>query len=523
MAVILKAKKAVILKLRNPAKVTTVIPTAKLVTSKGQELVAVPHRPDETRVLRSLGFDIPDPILHHYEWPRARGLYEPFSTQLSTAAIMTMNTRGFVNNAMGTGKTLSTLYAYDYLRQCKQAKKLLVICPLSTMERTWADEVFRTFPHLQANVLYGSAERRKKLLADLGADIYIINTDGIQIIAPLLAKRPDIDTVVIDEIAMFRNYDTRRFRIMNTILNKQPIQRRAWGLTGMPTPNAPTDAWAQCRLVTPGNTAVPKYFGAARDLVMDKVATFKYLAKASANATVLEWLQPSIRYTLDEVVELPDEVILERHAEMSDQQKAAYQMMISKLKTEYEGGQILAVNEANKASKLVQIACGVAYAQDGNRVILPAPNRIALAKELIEESEGKVIVFVPLTGALEHVAAELAKDWPVGVVHGATPKAERDSIFQGFQDGTEPHVLVANPGTMSHGLTLTRATTIIWFAPIYSLDIYGQANARIRRPGQTQKTRIVQISGSTIEERIYAKLVRKESTQSILLDLLEDQ
>jgi SNF2 family DNA or RNA helicase len=256
---------------------------------------------------------------------------------------------------------------------------------------------------------------------------------------------------------------------------------------------------------------------------MDKVATFKYLAKASANATVLEWLQPSIRYTLDEVVELPDEVILERHAEMSDQQKAAYQMMISKLKTEYEGGQILAVNEANKASKLVQIACGVAYAQDGNRVILPAPNRIALAKELIEESEGKVIVFVPLTGALEHVAAELAKDWPVGVVHGATPKAERDSIFQGFQDGTEPHVLVANPGTMSHGLTLTRATTIIWFAPIYSLDIYGQANARIRRPGQTQKTRIVQISGSTIEERIYAKLVRKESTQSILLDLLEDQ
>ena len=176
-----------------------------------------------------------------------------------------------------------------------------------------------------------------------------------------------------------------------------------------------------------------------------------------------------------------------------------------------------------KASKLVQIACGVAYAVDGKRIMLPAPNRIELLRELIAESEGKVIVFVPLTGALEHVAQELSSEWEVAVVHGATPKAERDEIFGSFQNTPSPHVLVANPGTMSHGLTLTAATTIIWFAPIYSLDIYGQANARIKRIGQKSKTRIINVSGSPIEDKIYERLEKKETMQSLLLDMLENQ
>jgi len=523
MATILKEKKAVILKLRDPARVTTVIPTARLVKHKGATLVAVPHRPDETRVLRALGFKLPDPMRVHYEWPKASGRFSPYQTQLETASFASMNSRCFINNSMGTGKTVSSLWAYDYMRTTRQVKKLLIICPLSTMERTWADEIFKTFPHLQANVLYGSAERRKKLLADKAADIYIINTDGLRIVKDLLAKRDDIDVVIVDEVAMFRNAGTTRFKVLNEILNKQPVQRRVWALTGMPTPNAPTDAWAQCRLVTPGSTAVPKYFGAARDALMDSRGPFKFVAKPSANDTVREWMQPSIRFSLDDVTELPEQVILHRHAEMSEAQKRAYNMMLSKLKTEYAGGEILALNEAVKASKLVQIACGVAYAVDGQRVMLPAPNRIELLRELIAESEGKVIVFVPLTGALEHVAKELSDEWEVAVVHGATPKSERDQIFGNFQNAPNPHVLVANPGTMSHGLTLTAATTIIWFAPIYSLDIYGQANARILRIGQKSKTRIINISGSAIEEKIYDRLEKKESMQALLLDMLEKQ
>ena len=77
-----KDKRALVLKLKNPARVTTVVPTAKLVTHNGQTLVAIPHRPDEVKVLRNLGFDAPDPMQYYYKFP---GRFKPFAAQIETA------------------------------------------------------------------------------------------------------------------------------------------------------------------------------------------------------------------------------------------------------------------------------------------------------------------------------------------------------------------------------------------------------------------------------------------------------
>ena len=124
---ILKDKKAVVLKLKSPERVTTVIPTAKTVKHQGARLVAVPHRPDETRVLRNLGFDVPDPMPIHYDWPKASGRYDPFIAQRETANFLTMHHRAFCLNGMGTGKTNATLWAFDYLRRSKQVQRMLVV------------------------------------------------------------------------------------------------------------------------------------------------------------------------------------------------------------------------------------------------------------------------------------------------------------------------------------------------------------------------------------------------------------
>ena len=517
MATIVKQKEAVLLKLKNPNRVKTVIPTAKILKD---HVVAVPHRPDETRVLRALGYDAPDPMKMHYEWPLASGKFKPFEAQLETANFVTMHNRCFILNSMGTGKTVSSLWAYDYMRSRKQIKKALIICPLSTMERTWADEVFKTFPHLDAQVLYGSRERRNKLLKQ-DAHLYIINTDGLRTIEDALKTRPDIDLVIVDEIAMFRNGSTNRWKTLNNILNKQ-TQRRVWALTGMPTPNAPTDAWAQCRVVRPDNKDVPAYYSKARDALMRQLTQFKWVARENANDVIKEWMQPAIRYSLDDCTDLPPQIHMSRDVEMTDEQKKAYKEMFGKLKTEVEGGEILTVNEAVKANKLVQIACGVAYAPDGSTIHIPANHRIEVLIEAIEESEGKVIVFVPLTAVLEDVAEKLSQHWEVKTIHGGTPKNERDETFRQFQQYDQPHVLVANPATMSHGLTLTKATTIIWYAPVHSNDIYEQACARVRRPGQTRTTVIVHVSGSEIERRIYERLKTKQHMQGLLLDMMKD-
>lgn len=509
-------KKALVLKLRNPSKVTTVVPTAKLVQHNGQTLVAVPHRPDEVRVLRNLGFDAPDPMAYYYKFP---GRFKPFKAQIETANFLSMHDRAFCLNSMGLGKTVTSLWAFDYMRDAKMVNKALVICPLSTMERTWADEVFRTFPHLNASVLYGTRERRLKLLKQ-DADIYIINTDGIKTIAEELKNRPDINLIIVDEMAMFRNSSTERWKTLNTICNKQ-TPRRIWALTGAPIPHEPTDAWAQCRIVNPTNPNVPPYFGRFRDMVMRQITQFKWVPRDDALETVYKVMQPAVRFALDDCVDLPEQTFMERDVEMTPDQKKAYKNMLDKLIAEFAEGDVLAVNEAVKANKLVQIACGVAYGKDGDHIKIDNSSRIEVLKEVIEESEGKVLVFVPLTGVLEDVVSQLSADWTVAAIHGGTPKAERDQIFKDFQNTKDPHVLVANPSTMSHGLTLTAATTIVWYAPIHSNDVYEQACARVRRPGQTRTTVIVHIAGSDIERRIYNRLRKKQKLQGALLDIMK--
>lgn len=515
---IIRDKKAVVLRLKNPARVTTVIPSAKLVD---EHTVAIPHRPDETRVLRNLGFRVPEPMPLHYEWPKVRGRLPPFDAQRETSSFLTMNSRAFCLNSFGTGKSNAALWAYDYLRTCKTVNRTVIICPLSTMERAWGDAVFQTFPHLDAVVLHGSSARRLKLLAE-PRDIYIINHDGLRIISKALANRPDIDLVVVDELALARNSGTDRWKALDTVCNKQHA-RRVWGLTGSPTPNSPTDAWAQCRLVTPDNPEVPKFFGRFKDSTMRQVSPFKWVPRHNANEVVLKAMQPSIRFSLEDCVDLPEQIILDREVGMTPEQTRLYKEMNTKLKTQIAGGEVIAVNEAVKASKLVQIACGVTYGISGDELSVPNGPRVAEVAELIDESEGKVIVFIPFTGALNEVATELGKLFTVKVIQGSTSKSERDQTFADFQTQADPRVIVANPSTMSHGLTLTAATTIIWFAPTWSSETYEQACARVRRPGQTKKTVIVHIAGTDIERKIYKRLAAKQSMQGLLLDMVQEQ
>lgn len=502
----------VVLNLSNPQRVTTVIPTARLFDYKGSQLVAVPHRLDETRVLRNLGIRAPSPILHHYSWP---GQYNPFFAQSETAQFLTLNPKAFVLNDMGTGKTLAALWAFDYLRSVKLAAKMLVISPLSTLERTWADEVFKHFPHLDVAVLHGTKDRRLKQL-DEDRDIYLINHHGIGVIEKeLIAK--GFDTIVVDEGAVFRNASTALWKSLNRIAS--PIER-IWWMTGTPTPNAPTDAWAQCRIVCPER--VPKFFGKFRDMVMRQMGQFKWLARDNATEIVAEAMQPAVRFTRDQCVDLPPTIPMPRHAPMSPEQAKAYKEMLSKLTMEFQGDAVQAVNEAVKMSKLVQIACGVVYGLDGQEVVLPSQSRIDVVKEIIEDAAAKVIVFVPYKAVMRHVADTLSKDFTVSVISGDTPKAERDRIFADFQNERGgAQVLVAQPAAMSHGLTLVSANVVCWYAPVTSNEIYEQANARVTRPGQKHTTWIAMIEGSAVERRIYERLQGKQKMQGLLLETVK--
>jgi len=432
---------------------------------------------------------------------------------------LTLNQRMFVLSQIGTGKSLSALWAYDYLRSIGVVKRMLIVTPLSTMDRVWADEVFNHFPHLETTVLYGDAQRRVAQL-EYPADIYIINHDGIKVpeIHNALLLREDINVLCIDELAEFKNSGTDRFKsLKKLVVGKKYV----WGMTGTPIPNRPTDAWAQCQLINPSR--VPKYFGRFRDMVERKVSQFKWIPRDDALTVVQEAMQPAVIFRRDECVDLPPTTYESRYVELTTEQKKAYKQMMNTLVAEAKDGQIMAVNEAVKMGKLVQIAAGCAYDAAGENVYFDCGSRIEVLKEVIKAAEGKAIVFVPLTGSLEMLAKELRKTWSVAVVHGSVGKGARDKIFGDFMrsDG-EVQVLVAHPRCMSHGLTLVEANVIIWYIPTNNSTEYEQANGRITRPGQKRDTLIFHLEGTEVERRMYKRLKDKGSVQGLLLDLVKE-
>jgi SNF2 family DNA or RNA helicase len=512
---VVEEAQAIALKLDNPQRVTECIPSAHRVTLHGADLVVVPHKPAEVRVLRNLGIKAPAPIMHYYDWV---GDFTPYEHQKATSAFLTMNHKALVLNEIGTGKTQSALWAADYLMKQGVINKVLIVSPLSTLERVWGDAIFKGFIHRQHAVLHGSAKKRKQLLKT-DVDFYIVNHDGFGIISDDCHGM--FDLVIVDEAAVYRTPGTTRFRLFRKWMDNNP-DVKLWMMTGTPTPNNPTDAWALAKLVD--SPYAPRTFGSFRDQVMQKLGKWSWVPRPGALTTVQHVLQPAVRFTRDECFDLPDTVFQTRKVELTKDQRMHYDKMMKSFITDVANGeQITAVNEAVKLQKLIQIACGVAYNDRGENVEIDCKPRVQAVLDTIEEIGGKVIVFVPLTGTLHMLHKELAKHYTVGIVNGEVSAKKRNVIFQGFQERTEPRIIIAHPATMAHGLTLTAAKSIIWYGPITSNEQYVQANGRVERIGKRHVTNVVHIEATTLERKMYKRLETKQRLQGLLLDLIQQE
>lgn len=480
--------------------------------------ILVPHKPYETYMLRKLGFDAPSPILSYYDWPHPLD-EPPFEAQRQTAAMLTMHDKAYCLNSMGTGKTRSALWAWDFLNKAKLAKKLLVVAPLSTLSFTWAREIFSTLPHRKCVVVHGTKHKRIQALQDLEADIFIINHDGVKTVLSNLQERQDIDTLVIDELAVYRNGMATRTKTMR----KEAARFKwVWGMTGSPIPNAATDAWAQASIITPQR--VPKYFKHFREDLMIRISQFKWAPKPNAIEKAFAALQPAVRYTLDDIVELPEAVTRFVDIDMGPTQAKVYKQLAATCYAAVKSGEITAANAGACMNKLLQVSSGFVYMNDPNRktAVLDNDNRIDALTDTVLSTDSKMLVFAPFKHTLAGIAAALESEGiDFATMSGDTPAGERAEIFNLFQNTFKYQVLAAHPQCLAHGITLTAADTIIWFAPITSLEIYDQANMRIRRVGQKRKQLYLHFQGSAVERRIYRLLQNKQSVQEELLSLFE--
>ena len=294
-------------------------------------------------------------------------------------------------------------------------------------------------------------------------------------------------------------------------------------MTGTPTPNDPTDAWALAKLVN--SPYCSSTYTSFRDQVMMKIGQWKWIPRPESVNIVKDVLQPSVRYVRDECFDLPDTIVQTRKVPLTKMQEKYYKEMLKRFIIEFkeEEGSITAVNEAVKLQKLVQIACGVVYDDDKQNIELDCLPRIKVVEEVIEEAGEKVIVFVPLTGTLHMLERKLKNRWSTAIVNGAVSAAKRNKIFNDFQNSEEPRVLIAHPATMAHGLTLTMASTIIWYGPVTSNEQYVQANGRIERIGKKHVSNIVHIESIAVESKMYDRLRNKQKLQGLLLDLIQQE
>jgi len=452
--------------------------------------------------------------MNDYNWP---GQFIPFAHQKVTAAFLAERPKAFCFNEQGTGKTASVIWAADYLMNIGVVRRVLVVCPLSIMKSAWQNDLFKFAMHRTCDIAYGDRKKRAKIING-GAEFVIINFDGLAIVKDDVANG-GFDLIVIDEASAYKNPTTERWKVLRD-LNK--TIRGLWMLTGTPAAQSPVDAFGLAKLVNPKGVA--PFFGQFRDQVMYKVGMFRWVPRPNAQAVVHNVLQPAIRFEKDQCLDLPDVTHVERDAPLTAQQMKFYRMLKNDMIMKAAGEEISSANAATNLNKLLQISGGAVYTDQKEVVEFDVSNRLQVVLEVIEESSHKVLVFVPFTHTIELLRAYLiANHITCAVINGAVPVNRRSSIVDDFQNTDLVKVLIIQPQAASHGLTLTAANTVIWYAPVMSVETYLQANARINRPGQKNAMTVVHIKGSEVEERLYRMLNTNIDNHTKIIDLYRQE
>lgn len=504
--------KALLVRTDNPSSITDLIKKSRTVSP---DEVVVHWGLKEAQTLADLKYyNVPSPIERDYRWT---GKLAPFAHQKTTAGFLTVNRKAFCFSEAGTAKTATVIWAADYLMKIKKIKRVLVVCPVSIMRSAWQKDLFSFAMHRSCDIAHGDAKLRKRVIHG-GAEFVIINPDGLAMMKDEIIKA-GFDLVVVDECTVAKNPQTARWKALHDITKNSEW---LWMLTGTPAAQSPLDAYGLAKLVNPA--ATPRFFSAFRDSIMLKVTQFKWVPKPHAQAVVHQLLQPAIRYERKDCLDLPDVLHVDREAPLTPQQKRYYATLKNQMLFEADGEEVSAVNAAVKIQKLLQISGGAVYAESGEVVEFDVSNRLAVVKEVIEEASHKVLVFVPYTHTITLLEDYLTKEGiSCAVINGAVPVHKRATIVDDFQMKTDPRVLILQPQAAAHGLTLTAANTIIWYAPVTSVETYLQANARINRPGQKNEMLIVNIQGSEVERRLYAMLQGNIDNHEKIIDLYRQE
>lgn len=447
--------------------------------------------------------------------------YTPMSHQKVSIAFLKKHTEVFDMSDPGTGKTLVEIMDFADRRK-KKGKCALVIASKSLLESAWGDDIRKFAPTLSTSVAY--ATNREAAFAAT-ADVYITNHDAVK----WLALKPKsffakFDTLICDESSSMKHRTSERSKGLLKIRKYFHYVRL---MSGTPNTNGVCDLWHQFLILDGGQRLGKSFFGFRSALCVPEqngpgAAMVKWIDKEGAEAIVAALVEDIvIRHRFEDCVDIPENNQYSVNYHLSKKHLAAYKELEDNSILLLKKSSVTAINGAVLYGKLLQLASGAVYNDDGAYSLVDT-GRYELILDLVEARAHSIVFFHWTHQRDELIKLAKSRKITYALIDGTVAGKKRDEIVKHYQAGFYD-VLFAHPQSAGHGLTLTKGTATIWCSPTHNLEHYLQGLKRIHRIGQKEKTEtIMVIAPGTIEEKVYASLIEKDVRLTTLLDYLKE-
>ena len=429
---------------------------------------------------------------------------------------------------MGTGKTKVAIDNLAMLYDKGKINGVLIIAPKGVY-KTWYSQEFPI--HMPTHVHYKMVlwqaiinqkqKKRLDILFKTGVELHVLimnveafsTTKGVEFARKFLSCHETF--MVVDESTTIKNPEAKRTKnIINLAIHAK--YRRI--LTGSPVTKSPLDLYKQCEFLDPDLLNHSSYYTFRSRYATMRSANFNgrsvQLVVGYKNLEELsEKLKPfSYRVLKDDCLDLPPKTYMKRIITLTPEQEKIYRQMKQMALAEMNGKVITTMNALTQLMRLHQITCGHFKADDDS--IQPIKNnRLSELLEVLEELEGKAVIWAHYQFDVQTIVKAIEEKYgekSVVTYYGLTPNEIRQTNLERFQTKDETRFLVGTPQTGGYGITLTAASTMIYYSNGYDLEKRTQSEARIDRIGQKfPMTYVDIIAEDTVDERIVKALRKK--------------
>ena len=438
----------------------------------------------------------------------------PYAHQQTTTDFIIKTKGCIITSDPGTGKTRAVL---DALKTFKG--RTLVLAPLSILEAAWAEDIQKFTPDLTYDIAY--AKNRQKIFDTSTASLIITNFEAVNFLAKNLSLLDSFNTLVIDEFTAFKNRTSKRSKACKRISS---CFDRKIIMSGTPNSNTILDIWHPVNIVDDGQRLGARFYSFRHQVCTPKFNGFanEWIDKPGAEDAIADILKDiSIRFDLKDCIDLPDNIKRTVTTKLTPSIQKMYNTLSEESVLYTKTGTVNAIHAGARVKKLLQLVTGAVYDED-SLVQFVHQERYDIVMTLVEQRKHSLVAFNWRHERDALIALAEKQNITYELIDGSVPAERRKDIVARYQAG-QIQVLFCHPQSASHGLTLTKANTVIWCSPTYNAEHFQQFNQRIYRAGQTQKTETILIAAkNTWEPEVYKKLNTKLGRMENLLHILKE-